>query len=197
GGVGYTVVPGDYDGDGKSDFGLYQRGTGFWYILKSSTNYTASMSISFGGMGFVPMPGDYDGDGKFDIAVHQLALTKFFALTSSSSYDVGSPIVKTVGTTSDQPVSSAVLPRTSRQMHAGDFDGDFRSDISVYNATTGLWASLKSNSNFVASPGISWGGVGYGPAPADYDAEARRISGCTRDPGSGSCCSRRPISPRC
>ena len=89
GGAGYTLVPGDYDGDGKADLGLYQRSSGYWYVLKSSTSYTASLVVSFGGVGFQPMPADYDGDGKCDLGVYQLAATKFLSLKSSSSYDPG------------------------------------------------------------------------------------------------------------
>src|SRR5262249_49968705 len=138
GGPGYTLVPGDYDGDGKADFGLYQRRTGLWYILKSSSSYTTSLTINSGGMGVQPMPGDYDGAGKIDPGWYQLAATKFYALTSSTAYGPGSAIQKTLGVSGSPIAPSVVVPRSSREIDEGDFDGDFISDHTVYNTTTGV-----------------------------------------------------------
>ena len=86
GGAGYTPVPADYDGDGKSDRGLYESATGNWHALLSSSNFTTALSISAGGSGWVPVPADYDGDGKADVAVFNSVTGLWYALKSSSSY---------------------------------------------------------------------------------------------------------------
>ena len=53
GGAGYAwgastdvPLPGDYDGDGGTDLAVYRPGSGHWFILTSSTNYTTQAPIS-------------------------------------------------------------------------------------------------------------------------------------------------------
>jgi len=35
--LGYTPVPGDFDGDGMTDLAVYQESSGYWFIALSST----------------------------------------------------------------------------------------------------------------------------------------------------------------
>src|SRR5262249_60423082 len=86
GGPGYTAVPEDYDGDGRTDVGVYNYITGDWSILLSSTNYTTSLSESVGGAGYFPAPADYDGDGKADFVVYSYGAALWFGYTSGSGY---------------------------------------------------------------------------------------------------------------
>jgi hypothetical protein len=67
GGAGFTPVPGDYDGDGKTDVAIYEAGTGMWWIVPSLG--ASAYGVGWGGAGFTPVPGDYDGDGKADVAL--------------------------------------------------------------------------------------------------------------------------------
>ena len=171
GGTGYTLVPGDYDGDHRSDYGVYHRTTGSWFVLLSggSAPYTTGFSGSWGGPGFVPVPADYDGDRRTDVAVYQAAATRWLALRSSTSYST--LLDSTFGTTSDRPLSSAVLPPGTREIHASDFDGDAVSEIATYNTTTGIWSVLRSTDNFTSPGTRSWGGTGYTAVPGDYDGD--------------------------
>jgi hypothetical protein len=49
-------MPGDYDGDGKTDPAVYFPTTGQWWILYSSTGYTTnSGGVSWGGGSATPV----------------------------------------------------------------------------------------------------------------------------------------------
>jgi len=170
---GATLVPGDYDGDLRADYGVYERATGTWHILVSSgvTPYSSQLSGTWGGLGFVPVPADYDGDGRLDIAVYQGATLTWLALKSSTLYTT--PLTATFGTTSDRVIGRAVLPAVSRETHAGDFDGDAASDIVVYDTASGIWSRKESADGFMATLTRSHGGTGFTAVPGDYDGDGR------------------------
>jgi FG-GAP-like repeat len=132
-----AATPYDFDGDGKSDFGVYQtvypnspndlNGFHYWYISKSSNNLF--LLQQFGGNIVTngiptsydtPRPADYDGDGRTDLAVQRKyenqLLTDFFILNSSDN----TLRIETFGRKTDK---STII---------GDYDGDGKADLCVY-----------------------------------------------------------------
>jgi hypothetical protein len=61
-------VAGDYDGDGKTDFAVYDKTTGSIAVLFSGGG-SETPSLGNTGHSLTPLAADYDGDGKTDVAV--------------------------------------------------------------------------------------------------------------------------------
>ena len=53
----------------------------------------------------------------------------------------------------------------------GDFDGDAKSDFTVFRASTGGWHVLKSSTNYTTSASYSWGLSTDVPVPGDFDGD--------------------------
>jgi hypothetical protein len=69
------LVPGDYDGDARTDVAVWRPTEGNWYWIRSSsktvgnTPGATSSAAQWGANGDIPQPADYDGDKTMDFAV--------------------------------------------------------------------------------------------------------------------------------
>jgi uncharacterized delta-60 repeat protein len=138
----------DFDGDGRSDIGVFRPSNGVWYLQKSTTGFAARQ---FGLADDRTVPADYDGDGKTDIAVWRAG---FWYLQRSSA---GFAAVQ-FGQESDVPTPI-------------DFDGDGRAELAVFRPSNGTWYQLNPASNQFRA--VQFGLSGDIPVPADYDADGR------------------------
>jgi len=144
--------PFDFDGDGKTDVGVFRPGAGTWYVLRSSDNAFVARQFGLGTDSLVPC--DYDGDGKTDFAVWRPSNGFWYVVNSGD----GSFHATQFGANGDIPAAS-------------DFDGDGKTDIAVYRPLTGTFYLLHSSDGSFHFQ--QWGTNGDVPVLGDYDGDGK------------------------
>jgi len=107
----HTPTNGDYNGDGRTDVGIYRPSDGCWHVRGIG-------DVGFGGVaGDIPAPGDYNGDGKTDVAIYR---------PGEGGWHIRNVGDYAYGASGDVPVPA-------------DYNGDGHSDIAVYRPNNGTW----------------------------------------------------------
>ena len=146
-----TNAPFDFDGDNKTDIGIFRPSVGQWWYQKSSDN--SVLALEFGQSTDRIVPADYTGDGKTDVAFWRPSTAQWFVLRSEDYTYYAFPF----GVNGDIPVP-------------GDFDADGKADPTVFRPSAGTWFISKTTGG---TDVIGFGQVGDVPVIGDYDGDRK------------------------
>ena len=161
---GAVLVAGDWNGDGKTDAGVYANG--FWFLDYNGDGLwdggAVDKQVGWGWPGAAPVVGDWNGDGKTDIGVYA---NGFWFLDYNGDYLWDGGVV-------DKQTGwgwPGVTPLV------GDWNGDGRTKIGVYS--NGFWF-LDYDGNWmwdggVADKQVGWGWSGVTPVVGDWNGDGK------------------------
>lgn len=195
--VGETPVVADFNHDGKLDVGAPAMcgngnnfaifagdGAGNFSLFGGLYNplvATGSMAADFNRDGQMDVGsicyGEYgvaygNGAGQFSVTSYAIGGSTALAAVADINSD-GAPDVAFSGSDGNTPAGTfTLLSRAQAQGRiTADFDGDGKTDLSVFRPSNGTWYILRSSDNTFY--GVQFGLNGDRPVPGDYDGDGK------------------------
>jgi hypothetical protein len=163
---GDLPLTGNWDGDARTDIGIFRDGTFLLALVKKNAAGGMSVEelppITFGQAGDLPVSGDWNGDGKDDVGVFRPGTVGKFLMRQPIKLSplIGSTIILTLtanlGTTGDLPV-------------AGDWDGDGTETPGVFRPSDpGEFFLSNSTTSGTVDVNFIFGSTGNLPMAGDW-----------------------------
>ena len=153
---GSTTLACDFNGDGRDDIAIFDRG--YWAFRLAVNSGAAYAAFYYGGYTWTPVCGDWDGDGKAGIGVYAPDHGGWYLRNDVSA---GLPDISfNYGWSTALPV-------------VGDWDGNGTTTVGVFDGARSEWLLRNSNGAGTPSVSVQYGYAGVVPVPADYNGDRR------------------------
>lgn len=164
--VGWIPTIGDFNGDRLSDVFLYNPTSGQWFMCLTVPNANDFVYTSgWWAPGWQVYPADFDGDGRTDL----------FLYNSNAAPDPNRGRWFRVMTRSDasfQYVAGDLQWSNAWTITPADFDGDGKSELFLYNTSTGQWYLVQFTDTTEIYIGGAWA-PGWTIRDGDFDGDGK------------------------
>ena len=160
----YTVVVGDFNGDGKPDLAVANQGSNNVSVLlgKGDGTFQAAVNYVTGIEPYSVAVGDFNGDGKLDLAVENYGSSTVSVLLGNGDGTFQTAVNYATG------VGSIVVV-------VGDFNGDGKLDLAVANVDSNNVSVLlgKGDGTFRTAVNYGAGDEPYAEAVGDFNGDGK------------------------
>jgi hypothetical protein len=158
---GSLPVVGDWNGDGKDDFGVFDTKTATWTLRYGAETGAANAGVfQFGKPNTLPVVGDWNGDGRDDIGTFD-PKTATWSLRLGASPGAANAGTFQFGAKNAKPV-------------VGDWNGDGTDGIGTFRVDTTEWMLRNTPSAGAADAGkFRFGVRNASPVVGDWNGDGR------------------------
>jgi hypothetical protein len=159
-GGGWTVLTGDWNGDGQAGVGLYDPETSTFYLTNAYQTGFAEYVFGYGepGAGWVPLVGDWNGDGRTGVGLYDPASSTFYLTDMLRSGFA-------------QYMFGCGEPGAGWTPLAGDWNGDGRAGVGLYNPQASTFYLTNAFTSGFAEYTFGYGepNAGWKPLVGDWN----------------------------
>ncbi|MEY2452988.1 MAG: hypothetical protein QOD92_2562 [Acidimicrobiaceae bacterium] len=170
----YVPLVGDWNGDGKDTIGVWDPSSSTFLLRNSTTPGAPNVTVPYGQRGDRPIVGDFGGLGIDAVGVVGAAPPAAPAAHTVSWYLRNS-------NTAGAPDVSFAYGTSAYRYVAGDWDGDGRDGVGVWDPATGTFYLRNTATAGAPEITVHFGVVGVNPIVGNWDGAGGETVGIYAD----------------